>query len=96
MGTNYMQKILTSANMTASDVKDAIQKWDVKVRVNKQLGDEVLKLGFCEKKPCSNSVTVIKGNKADVLTWRNMMGSQRIVNIATSAPIAGKSYHAKQ
>jgi hypothetical protein len=96
MGTNYTQKILASANMTASDIKDAIQKRDVKVMVNKQLCDEVLKLGFREKKPCSNSITVIKGNEADVLTWRNMMGSQRIVNIATSAPIAGKSYHAER
>ena len=96
MGTNYAQKILASADMTASDVENAIQKRDVKVMVNKQLDDEVLKLSFREKKPYSYSVTVIKGIEADVLTCRNMMGSQRIVDIATSAPIAGKSYHAER
>ena len=73
MGTNYTQKILASADMTASDVENAIQKRDVKAMVIKQLGDKVVKLGFREK-PYSNLVTVIEGIEADVLTCRNMMG----------------------
>jgi hypothetical protein len=95
MDTNYTQKILASANMTASDVEDAIHKRDIELMVNKQLGDEVPKLGFREKKPYKNSVTVIKSNEADVLMWRNMDGSQRNTNIAASAPIAGKSDYAE-
>jgi hypothetical protein len=47
MGTNYMQKILASTDMTASDVENAIQKQDVKLN---SFGDKVVKLGFCEKK----------------------------------------------
>lgn len=95
MGTNNIQEILASANVTASDVEDAIQNWEVKVMANKQLSNELFKLRFREKKPYSNSVAVIKGKEADVLTWRNMNASHRIVNIAASTPIAGKGDHTK-
>ena len=74
MGTNNTQKILASADMTASDVENAIRKRDVKAMVIKQLGDKVVKLGFREKKPHSNLVTVIEGIEADVLTWQKYDG----------------------
>ena len=93
MGTNNMQEILASADVTASDVEDAIQNRGVKVMVNKQLGNELLKLRFREKKPYSDSVAVIKGKKADVLARRNKDAKHWIVNIAASTPVAGKSDH---
>jgi hypothetical protein len=79
--------------MMVSDVENAIQKWDIKVMVNKQLDDKVLKLSFHEKNSYSNLVTVIKGIEADVLMCRDMIGSQGIINIAASTLIAGTSYH---
>jgi hypothetical protein len=74
MGMNYTQKILTSTNVATSDVENTVQTQDIKVMVNKQLGKEFLILVFHEKKPNSNLVTMIMGNKADILMWRNVDG----------------------
>jgi hypothetical protein len=91
MVRNHAQKRLTSANMTASNVEYAIQKRVVKVMVWKKLWYDFIELGFREKKPDCNLVTVISGNKANVLLWRDMEGRHRVINIRASASIAGKS-----
>src|SRR5882757_3419560 len=91
MGRNHAQKRLTGANMTASNVKYAIQKRVVKLMVWKKLWYNFIKLGFREKKPNCNLVAMISGNKANVLLWRDMEGSHWVINIRASAPVAGKS-----
>jgi hypothetical protein len=92
MGTNHAQKILTGANMTTSNVEYTIQKQDVELMVLKKFWYNFIKLGFSEKKPDCNLVAVISSNEANVLLWRDMEGSHRVINVVASAPITGKSY----